>query len=356
MLIQSVESNPALSIAIPLAGACIITAIVTSVMIPWLKKMHGTQTAYELAPEDHKAKSGTPTMGGIAIIIGTLAGCAISMIMHGFSANLLAIMLAFVVFGLIGVIDDWQKITRHRNLGLRARHKLLLQIIASLAIAIWYIFPAKMGTWIIVPFSWKAIDIGPFMAAYIGFIIVAMANAVNLTDGLDGLASGVSFSVSIFFPIFAILGFSLSLVRNGEFAILNITQDLGDAMFFAALAGSCLGFLFFNRHPAKIFMGDTGSLAIGGGIAACAIFTRMELLLPIAGFVFVAEVLSDIIQVGVYKTCNGKRVFKMAPLHHHFELSGWREKKVVTVFVSVTFILCAICLAVMIMQMIKIEQ
>jgi phospho-N-acetylmuramoyl-pentapeptide-transferase len=121
-------------------------------------------------------------------------------------------------------------------------------------------------------------------------------------------------------------------------------------MFFAALAGACIGFLFFNRHPAKIFMGDTGSLAIGGGIAACAIFTRMELLLPIAGFVFVAEVLSDIIQVSVFKACHGKRVFKMAPLHHHFELSGWPEKKVVTVFVSVTFILCVICAAVLIAQ------
>ena len=350
MINQSVESNLALAIAIPLAVACIVTAIATSVLIPWLKKAHSTQTAYELAPEEHQSKSGTPTMGGIAIIIGTLVGCVVSMLFRGFSANLLAIMLAFVVFGLIGFIDDWQKITRRRNLGLRARHKLLLQIIAGLAVALWYIIPAKMGTWIIIPFSWKAVDIGPFIVGYIVFIIVAMANAVNLTDGLDGLASGVSFSVSIFFPIFAMLGFGLSLVRNGEFAILNITQNLGDAMFFATLAGSCLGFLVFNRHPAKIFMGDTGSLAIGGGIAACAIFTRMELLLPIAGFIFVAEVLSDIIQVSVFKTCHGKRVFKMAPLHHHFELSGWGEKKVVTVFVSVTFILCTICAAIMIVQ------
>jgi phospho-N-acetylmuramoyl-pentapeptide-transferase len=324
------------------------------VLIPRLKKANSTQTAYELAPEEHKAKSGTPTMGGIAIIIGAVSGSGVSMLIYGFSQNLLVILLAFVVFGLIGFVDDWQKITRHRNLGLRARHKLALQIIASLAVAIWYVLPAKMGTWIIIPFSWKAYDIGPFMIAYIVFIIVAMANAVNLTDGLDGLASGATFVVSIFFPIFAMVGFGLSLMKNGEFAILNISQNFGDAMFFAALAGACIGFLFFNRHPAKIFMGDTGSLAIGGGLAAGAIFTRMELLLPIAGFLFVAEVLSDIIQVSVFKVCHGKRVFKMAPLHHHFELSGWHEKKVVTVFVTVTFLLCVICAAVMIAQWSKV--
>ncbi|GHU65414.1 phospho-N-acetylmuramoyl-pentapeptide-transferase [Clostridia bacterium] len=350
MPLQSVESNLALSIALPFAAACILTAILTSVLIPILKKARTTQTTYEFAPEEHKAKSGTPTMGGIAILIGTVAGSGVSMILHGFSQNLLVILIAFVVFALIGVVDDWQKITRRRNLGLRARHKLALQIIASLVVAIWYLIPAKMGTWIILPFSWKAVDIGPFMVFYIVFIIIAMANAVNLTDGLDGLASGTTFVISIFFPVFAMLGFSLSLLRNGEFAILNITQNLGDAMFFAALAGACIGFLFFNRHPAKIFMGDTGSLAIGGGIAACAIFTRMELLLPIVGFVFVAEVLSDIIQVSVFKLAHGKRVFKMAPLHHHFELSGWHEKKIVAVFVSTTFILCVICAAVLIVQ------
>ena len=344
------ETNLALALAIPFAVSLVVTVIVTGVLIPYLKRIKSTQEIYELAPAEHKQKSGTPTMGGIAIMCGISAGSIAAMIVLGFSVNLVFILSITLIFGGIGMLDDMKKITKRRNLGLRARHKLLLQIVLALACAAFYLLIAKMGTYIILPFVWKAVNIGPLIVPYIVFIVVAMVNAINLTDGLDGLASGTSFVVSISFPVFTLLGFALALVKNGELLIENISRNMTDAMIFPAIAGACIGFLFFNRYPAKIFMGDTGSLAIGGGISVGAIFAHMELLLPIAGLVFVLEALSDVIQVGSYKLRKGKRVFKMAPLHHHFELSGWREKKVVMVFVTVTIIMCAICMAVLIIQ------
>ena len=342
------EENLFLAIAIPFAVSLVCTSAVTAALIPYLKRLGRTQAIYELAPEEHRRKSGTPTMGGIAILVGTAAGCAAAMILLGFSDSLLFILCITLVFGCIGMLDDVKKIAKKQNQGLRARHKLLLQIAIALACAIYYAFVANMGTYIIVPFVWKAVNIGPWIFPYIVFIVVAMTNAVNLTDGLDGLASGTSFICAIFFPIFALLGFGLSLAQNGEIVMEGITRSMGDAMIFPALAGACIGFLFFNRHPAKIFMGDTGSLALGGGLSVGAIFAHMELLLPIVGLVFVLEALSVVIQVGSYKLRKGKRVFKMAPLHHHFELSGWQEKKVVSVFVTITSVLCAAVAAVLI--------
>ena len=344
------ETNLALALAIPFAVSLVVTAVVTAALIPYLKRVKRTQEIYELAPEEHQQKSGTPTMGGIAILCGIAAGCISAMVVLGVSMNLIFILGITLIIGGIGMLDDMKKITNRRNLGLRARHKLALQIVLALACAAYYLLVAKMGTYIILPFIWKAVNIGPWIVPYIVFIIVAMTNAVNLTDGLDGLASGTSFVVSICYPIFAFLGFALALVKNGELLIENISRGMTDTMIFPAIAGACIGFLFFNRHPAKIFMGDTGSLAIGGGLSVGAIFTHMELLLPIAGLIFVVEALSDVIQVGSYKLRKGKRVFKMAPLHHHFELSGWHERKVVTVFITVTFIMCAICIAVLIIQ------
>ena len=344
------EVNLALALAIPFAVSLVVTVVVAAPLIPYLKRIKSTQEIYELAPEEHKQKSGTPTMGGIAILCGIAAGCVSAMITLGVSANLVFILAVTLIIGGIGMLDDIKKITKRRNLGLRARHKLMLQIVLALACAVFYLLVADMGTYIILPFVWKAVDIGFWIIPYIVFIIVAMVNAVNLTDGLDGLASGTSFVVAIFFPLFTFLGFALALVRNGELLIENIGRNMTDSMIFPAIAGACIGFLFFNRHPAKIFMGDTGSLAIGGGLSVGAIFVHMELLLPLAGLIFVLEALSDIIQVSSYKLRHGKRVFKMAPLHHHFELSGWHEKKVVTVFITVTFVMCAVCAAVLIVQ------
>ena len=347
---MNAETNLALCLAVPFAVSALVTAAVTAALIPYLKRVRSTQEINDLAPEEHKQKSGTPTMGGIAILCGVAAGCVAAMAVLGFSANLAFILGITLVVGGVGMLDDLKKITRRQNLGLRARHKLALQIVLALACAFYYVQVADMGTWIILPFAWKAVNIGLWMYPYIVFIVVAMVNAVNLTDGLDGLASGVSFVVALFFPIFAMLGFGLSLVRNGELVIESISRDMTDAMIFPALAGACIGFLFFNRYPAKIFMGDTGSLAIGGGLATGAIFSHMELMLPVAGLIFLLEALSDVIQVGSYKLRQGKRVFRMAPLHHHFELSGWHERKVVSVFVTVAFVLCAACTAVLILQ------
>jgi len=350
MALINAETNLALSLAIPFAVSLAVTAIVTGALIPYLKRVKSTQEIYELAPEKHQEKIGTPTMGGLAMLCGISAGCMAAMFMLGFSGTLVFILGVTLAFGGIGMLDDLKKISKHQNLGLRARHKLILQIIIGLAFAVYFILFADMGTYIILPFAWKAVNIGFWMYPYIVFIIVAMANAVNLTDGLDGLASGTTFGVAIFFPIFALLGFTLSLVGNDTLALENISRNMTDAMIFPALAGACIGFLIFNRHPAKIFMGDTGSLALGGGLAVGAICAHMELLLPIVGFIFMLEAISVILQVGSYKLRGGKRVFKMAPIHHHFELSGWREKKVVSVFVSITFILNAICVAVFILQ------
>jgi len=340
----------AFSIMIPFAAALVVTAVVTALLIPHLKRVKGTQAINELAPEEHRRKSGTPTMGGIAILCGTAAGCVSAMAALGFSGNLMFILALTLVIGGIGMIDDLKKIAKNRNLGLRARHKLALQFVLALACALYYLYAAKMGTYIILPFAWKAVNIGPWMAPYIVFVIVAMMNAVNLTDGLDGLASGTSFVVAIFFPVFALLGFSLALAKNGSLVIDNIDRNMTDAMIFPALAGACIGFLIFNRYPAKIFMGDTGSLAIGGGLGAGAIFTHVELLLPIAGLVFVLEALSDVIQVGSYKLRHGKRVFKMAPIHHHFELLGWSEWKIVFVSASITVVMSAISALAVIMR------
>ncbi|MDR1797814.1 MAG: phospho-N-acetylmuramoyl-pentapeptide-transferase [Clostridiales Family XIII bacterium] len=341
MMIPNAEQNFALSMLIPLAAALVVTALVTNSLIPFLKRIGNLQPIYDEAPEEHKRKQGTPTMGGVAILCGIAAGTAAAILVNGYSAEKIVLLGVMLVFGAIGFIDDYQKITKKRNLGLRARHKFALQLLCGAAFACWFVLAAGHSTFIMIPFSWRTVDIGWWIIPYIVFIMVSMVNAVNLTDGLDGLAAGVSSVLALFFPVMTLLAFGLSLAKNGALVLERFRLDFGDAMFFSAMAGACLGFLLFNRHPAKIFMGDTGSLALGGGFAAAAILCHSELLLPVCGFVFVMEALSDIIQVGSYKLRGGKRVFKMAPLHHHFELSGWSERKVVGVFTTVTLALCA---------------
>jgi phospho-N-acetylmuramoyl-pentapeptide-transferase len=335
----------------PILLAMLVTTFVTWRLIPLLTKLKTTQVIYNEAPERHRQKSGTPTMGGVAIVAGIIFGSTAVMLSIGFSANLLVTLIVTLVFGVVGFLDDFTKVAKRRNLGLTVRQKLLLQFAVALLVALYYVYIADMGTEILLPFIWKRIDIGLLMIPYIMFIMIAMVNSVNLTDGLDGLAGGVTAVMSLFFPVITVLGISLgSGILNGTSTPDEITGAISDAMFFAALAGACIGFLIFNRHPARIFMGDTGSLALGGGIATAAIFTHMELMLPLVGIIFVVEALSDIIQVTSYKLRHGKRVFKMAPLHHHFELSGWHEKKVVAVFVSVTLAFCLASAGIMMLQ------
>jgi phospho-N-acetylmuramoyl-pentapeptide-transferase len=340
-----------------------VTALVTWRLIPELKKLHTVQNIYEDAPASHRKKQGTPTMGGIAIICGILAAGLYILLTSGFDLDLLVCMLVTAGFGLIGFIDDYTKVARRRNKGLTPKQKLALQIALSLAFAFYIVLfghGGDFGAEIILPFVWTSVDIGWLIVPYIVFILVAMTNAVNLTDGLDGLCAGTTATVSLFYPVlstgagYIIMGRLLSRTMAGSLdmtlLINEMTVSPHRSGFFAAVAGAGLGFLLFNRKPAKIFMGDTGSLALGGAIAATAIWSKFELLLPIAGAIFVIEALSVIIQVSSYRLRHGKRVFRMAPLHHHFELSGWSETKVVNRFTAFTVAVCAALLAVIIAQ------
>lgn len=297
-----------------------VSAVLTKLLIPYLRKKAG-QNIREEGPESHKAKAGTPSMGGIAIIGGTIIATLVTGNARG---DFLAIALTFVLFGLMGFLDDALKVVHKENLGLRAWQKLVLQIAIGVAAGIYMMKTSVYGTGVAIPFTDITLDIGIWYVPFIAFVLVAMANGVNLTDGLDGLAAGVTSFVALFFAVAGAV-YSYMYVAN----------------FSAALTGACIGFLIYNRNPARIFMGDTGSLALGGGIAMIAIVMHMELLLPIVGLIYVLEVLSVMIQVASFKL-TGKRVFKMAPLHHHFELCGMSEKAVVAMFWLATILFCAI--------------
>lgn len=306
--------------------ALLISITITALSIPILQRMNTGQNIREEGPESHMVKAGTPTMGGVAIIIATIFTCITS---REFSLEIVVILLSFLLFGLLGFSDDYLKVVKKQNLGLRAWQKLSGQLIIACAIAFYKVNYTEGGSSVIIPFINERIDFGIWCIPFIIFVVVSMTNGVNLTDGLDGLASGVTCLVAIFFAMAAVVtGFGAA------------------GVFFAALAGACLGFLVFNKYPAKVFMGDTGSLALGGGIAVAAIIMEMELFLPIVGFVYVAESLSVVIQVVSFKT-RGKRVFKMAPLHHHFELSGLKEKQIVYLFCFSTLLLCIIGLGIL---------
>ena len=282
--------------------------------LPLLKKLNAGQSIREEGPEAHKAKSGTPTMGGIAII---LTICIVSIVFAP-SLNTVLMCAVMLLYGAIGFIDDYIKVVKKRNLGLTAKQKLAFQIAVAIAIAI---YRGISSTVVFIPFAKISVDFGWFFYPFVVFVMVAMTNAVNLTDGLDGLASSVT----------AVCALAFTFICTGEASIFAI-----------CISGACIGFLMLNKHPAKLFMGDTGSLALGGALAACAILSESEFALPIAGGIYVLEALSVIIQVIVFKTQNGRRFFRMAPIHHHFELGGWKETKVVTVFAAVTVALSVI--------------
>lgn len=312
-----------LQIVIPAVIAFLITVVGTPLIIPVLKKIKAGQSIREDGPQSHMVKSGTPTMGGIAIIGAVLITCLTA---GETTRDMLVILAAFVAFGILGFLDDFVKVTLKRNLGLTAKQKLILQIVIAVALAWYQSHYSVYKTYITIPFINENVDFGIWYIPFIAFVVVAMVNAVNLTDGLDGLASGVTMIVAFFFGI-----------------VGSLYGSPTAALFCSAIAGACFGFLMFNKHPAKVFMGDTGSLALGGGIAAAAIMMNSVLILPFVGGVYVAEALSVVLQVVSFQT-RGKRIFKMAPLHHHFELSGWKETKVVAVFWFVTFVLCGISL------------
>lgn len=290
--------------------AAVIAAAVVLIsgpfLIPKLHQLKFGQSIREEGPKSHQAKSGTPTMGGMMIILGLVVGALAA----GQWSVELGLAL-FIVLGhfVIGFVDDYIKVVRKHNLGLKAKQKLLGQIIMAAMVAYFGNLPTDL--W--VPFVGN-VELGSFFYVLLFFVLVGTTNAVNLTDGLDGLAAGTVSVASLCFMV-----------------VCLILGNYNLAIFCAATVGACLAFLKFNYNPAKIFMGDTGSLALGGAIASMGILTHTELLLVVIGFIFVMEAMSVIIQVISFKT-TGKRVFLMSPIHHHFELKGWKETKVVHTF------------------------
>ncbi|WP_207289689.1 phospho-N-acetylmuramoyl-pentapeptide-transferase [Senegalia massiliensis] len=297
----------------------IIALLLGPLSIPLLRKLNVGQSIREEGPKSHIKKSGTPTMGGIIFLLAAIVTSLTSGIVN---KDISLLIFSTLGFGAIGFIDDFIKVVLKRNLGLRAYQKLLAQILIAVILVIYQTKTASQGTEIIVPFLNNFyLDLGILYLPFIIFVVVGTVNSVNLTDGLDGLATGITLIVLSFF--------SLVALKMGYGAV---------TVFSAALAGGCLGFLKYNAYPAKVFMGDTGSLALGGAIAAISIILKLPLILPIVGGVYFTETLSVILQVLSFKL-TGKRLFKMSPLHHHFELSGWKETKVVTVFWAVTVLL-----------------
>ncbi|KAB2954525.1 phospho-N-acetylmuramoyl-pentapeptide-transferase [Heliorestis acidaminivorans] len=280
-------------------------------LIPFLRRLKFGQSIREDGPKGHLIKAGTPTMGGILFLFAIPLG---ALVPHGYSTEMAMLLLGTLGFGLIGFTDDFIKVVKKRNLGLRAYQKITGQLVISALLIYGIVHLLDRGTALYIPFMNAWWDVGIWYYVLALFLIVGTTNAVNLADGLDGLAAGMTFWVAL------------------AFAVIASAERATDAAIFAsALAGGCIGFLFFNRYPARMFMGDTGSLALGGAIAALAMITRTELILPLLGAVFVAEALSVILQVASFKL-TGKRIFRMSPLHHHFELGGWREETVVYTF------------------------
>jgi phospho-N-acetylmuramoyl-pentapeptide-transferase len=314
-----------LSILIPGLAGFVVAVILTYFLIPILKRMAG-QNIREEGPQAHKAKAGTPSMGGMAIIAAIIVAYLCGRTYTGSGAM---IVLCLLLFGAIGFLDDWLKVVKKQNEGLKAWQKFGLQFLVAIGIAVYVAVFSELGTDVYIPFAKRMVDFGGWYIPFIVFTILAMVNAVNLTDGLDGLASGVT----------AIVAFAMTLLAiHFTAAIL----DFSATMSMAGTTGACLGFLVWNRNPAKVFMGDTGSLALGGVITGAAIAMKMELLLPIMGLIYVLEVLSVCIQVSYFKATHGRRLFRMTPLHHHFELSGMSERKVVAMFWIATGIFCCV--------------
>lgn len=318
---DTINSLFSTTILAPLVISFIFSLILGPIFIPILHKLKFGQNIRKEGPKSHQKKAGTPTMGGIIFFISVAA--TILIMGPSFTDPKMIILYSFLAFGFIGFLDDMLKIIHKDNLGLKAGQKMILLLIFSVALAVYGY--KNIGTDILIPLgSGFKLNLG---LLYIPFVIIyyaAVTNAVNLTDGIDGLATSVTIIVLTFFTIVAF--------KTGQ-------KDV--AIFSIALCGALLGFLKYNAFPAKIFMGDTGSLALGGAVGTIALMLQMELWVVIVGLMYVVETLSVIIQVTSFKM-TGKRVFKMAPIHHHFEQCGWSEVKIVTIFSLVTAVLCII--------------
>lgn len=307
-------------IILPVLIAFGVSVILSPIIIPFLKKLKFGQFVRDDGPESHLKKSGTPTMGGLIILFSIVIT---SLFYVKEYPRIVPVLFATLGFGLVGFLDDFIKVVMKRSMGLRAWQKMVGQFLVTGVFAYYIHSYTDLGTTMVIPFTGTVVDLGAWYWPLMFFVMLGTANGANFTDGLDGLASSVTVLIATFFAVAAIAAGS---------SVAPIT---------CAVVGSLLGFLVYNVYPARVFMGDTGSLALGGFVASTAYVLQMPLIILIVAFIYLAEVLSVIIQVVSFKT-TGKRVFKMAPIHHHFELCGWPETKVVSIFSIVTAILCLI--------------
>lgn len=318
------SSSNLTSVVFPIVVAFLISAVTGPFIIPFLHRLKVGQTVRNEGPEAHLKKNGTPTMGGIMILFAIVVT---SLFYVKDYPKIIPILFLTLGFGMIGFLDDYIKVVLKRSMGLRAWQKLVLQFVVTGVFAWYLVNYTDVSLAMRIPF-WQGhyLDFGIWNIPILFFIVIGTVNGTNFTDGLDGLASSVTVVVAAFFTVVA------------------IGTGSGIEPVTCAVIGALLGFLLFNVYPAKVFMGDTGSLALGGFVAAAAYMMQMPIFIAIVGFIYLVEVLSVIIQVTYFKLTHGKRIFKMAPIHHHFELCGWSETRVVTVFSIVTALLCLIAL------------
>lgn len=308
----------------PTVVSFLISVILCPILIPYLKKLKFGQQVRDDGPESHLKKSGTPTMGGIIIVLSIVIT---SLFYINEYRDIVPVLFVTLGFAIIGFLDDYIKVVMKRSLGLKAWQKLVGQILVTGIFGYYILNYSDIGTSIILPFTGgKLLNLSYMFLPFLFVVMLGTVNGANFTDGLDGLASSVTVLIATFLTVVAI---------GTKSGISPIT---------CAVAGSLLGFLLYNVYPAKVFMGDTGSLALGGFVAASAFMLKIPLFLIIVALIYMIEVLSVIIQVVYFKVSGGKRIFKMAPIHHHFELSGWEETRVVAVFSIITAVLCIIAL------------
>ena len=318
-----------MSIYVALLAGCVLTMILGKFVLAELRKLKAGQEIRQDGPTWHNSKAGTPTMGGIAFILGSgivTFACGWQQMLAGDFAHLYVYLFA-LIFGLIGFVDDYRKVRQHQNEGLTAKQKFVLQLLAAVVFLCLMRYEGLLTNDLYIPFVNVTLTVNWIVyLIFAAFVIVGCVNSVNLTDGVDGLAASTTMPVCIFFAV-------ISMLWGERFLSLGV--------FASGLAGGLLGFLIYNFHPAKVFMGDTGSLFLGGAVAALAFAYDMQLILVTLGIMYIIEALSDIIQVGYFKLTHGKRVFKMSPFHHHLEMGGWtghkwKETQIVVLFAGVT--------------------
>lgn len=299
-----------------------ISALLCPVFIPFLKRLKFGQQVREDGPREHLKKSGTPTMGGLIFLISLIIT---SLFYVRDYPQIIPVLFVTVGFGIVGFLDDYLKIVMKRSEGLKPGQKLIGQLVITGIFCFYLLKDPNVSLKMLIPFmNHTFLDLGIFFIPFFFFVVLATDNGVNFTDGLDGLCTSVTMLVATFFTVVA-------LGEHSEIAPIT-----------GAVAGSLLGFLLFNVYPARVFMGDTGSLALGGFVVSTAFMLKMPLFIPIVGFIYMIEVISVVLQVTYYKKSGGKRLFRMAPIHHHFELMGWPETRVVAVFSIITAILCLV--------------